>query len=147
MKVILLKDIAKIGRKYDIKDVSEGYALNMLIPRGLAQVATPHAVKKVEEMKAKDLTEKKIQGELLMKSLKEIDSLKINLKEKANEKGHLFAGITKERLLEEIFKITRLHIDPESIKLNKPIKETGEHKILVEVLDKQAHFVVSIEAK
>jgi large subunit ribosomal protein L9 len=147
MKVILLKDVAKIGRKYDIKDVSEGYALNMLIPRGLAQVATPQAVKKVEEMKAKDLTEKKIQGELLMKSLKEIDALKINLKEKANEKGHLFAGITKERLLEEILKITRLHIDPESIKLNKPIKETGEHSVLVEVLDKTAHFVVNIDAK
>lgn len=147
MKVILLKDVAKIGRKYDIKDVSEGYALNMLIPRGLAQVATPQAIKKVEEMKSRDLTEKKIQGELLLKSLKEIDNLKINLKEKANEKGHLFAGITKERLLEEILKITRLHIDPESIKLQKPIKETGEHKVLVEVMDKKAEFVVNIESK
>jgi large subunit ribosomal protein L9 len=147
MKVILLKDVQKIGRKYDIKDVSEGYALNMLIPRGLAQAATPQAVKKIEEMKSKDLTAKKIQDELLMKSLKEIDGLTINLKEKANEKGHLFAGITKERLLEEILKITRLHIDPESIKLHKPIKETGEHKVLVEVMDKKAEFVVSIEAK
>ncbi len=147
MKVILLKDVPKIGRKYDIKNVADGYALNMLIPRGLAEVATPQAVKKVEEMKSNDLTVKKIQEELLMKSLKEIDGLTIKLTEKANDRGHLFAGITKERLLEEIVKSTRLHLDLDSIKLNKPIKEAGEHKILVEVLGKKAEFVLSIQAK
>lgn len=147
MKVILLKDVAKIGKRYDIKDVSDGYAANMLIPRGLAQAATPQAIKKVEEMKAKDVAEKKVQGELLLKSLDTIKSLKIDLKEKANERGHLFAGITKERILEEVAKAARLHLDPETVKLHKPIKETGEHKIVVEVMGKKAEFVVNIEGK
>ncbi len=146
MKVILLKDVQKIGRKYDVKDVSEGYALNMLIPRGLAQAATPQAIKKIEEMKSRDLTEKKIQGELLIKSLKLIDDVRFTLKEKANDKGHLFAGVTKERLLQEIAKITRLNLDPESIRLDKPIKETGVHKIEVSVMDKKAEFTVEIVA-
>lgn len=147
MKIILLKDVPKVGRKYDVKDVAEGYALNMLIPRGLAQVATAQAVKGVESLKSRDSAEQKIQGELLLKSLDTIKNLTLNLKEKANEKGHLFAGVTKEMLISEIQKVARLNLDPESIKLPKPIKEVGEHKVAVEALEKKAEFTVVIEAK
>lgn len=147
MKIILLKDIPKVGRKYDIKDVAEGHALNMLIPRGLAEVATPQAIKKVEMLKATDLTEKKIQGELLLKSLDIIKNLTIYFTEKANDKGHLFAGVTKEMLAVEILKVSRLNIDPESIRLIKPIKEVGEHKITIEVQDKKAEFTVDIKGQ
>ena len=147
MKIILLKDIPKVGRRYDIKNVSDGYALNLLIPRGLAQVATPQAEKSIEAMKAKDLVERKVQGELLLKNLEVIKTLTLNIREKANEKGHLFAGITKERLVEEIIKSARLNIDAESIKLEKPIKEVGEYKVAVEVMGKSAEFKVIIEAE
>ena len=147
MKIILLKDIPKVGRRYDIKNVSDGYALNLLIPRGLAQIATPQAEKSIEAMKAKDLVERKVQGELLLKNLEVIKTLTLNIREKANEKGHLFAGITKERLVEEIIKSARLNIDAESIKLEKPIKEVGEYKVAVEVMGKSAEFKVIIEAK
>jgi large subunit ribosomal protein L9 len=147
MKIILLKDVVKVGKKYEVKDVAEGFALNMLIPRGLAQVATAGEMKKIEGLKSKELAEKQIQGELLSKSLDTIKGLKLNLKEKANEKGHLFAGVTKEMLVVEIQKAVRLNIDPESIKLSKPLKELGEHKVTVEAMDKKAEFVVNIEAE
>ena len=147
MKVILLKDVAKIGRKYDIKDVADGYALNMLIPRGMAQIATTQSIKNIEGLKAKDLVEKKIQGELLSKNLETIKTLRLTLKEKTNDKGHLFAGITKERLAEEILKLARLNLEPESIILDKPIKETGEYKVSVEAMGKKAEFTVVVEAK
>lgn len=147
MKIILLKDIPKVGRKYDVKDVAEGYALNMLIPRGLAQVATTQAVKNVEAIKANDLTEHKIQSELLEKSLETIKSLVLNIKGRANEKGHLFAGITKEMLISEIQKATRLNLNPEFIKLEKPLKEVGEHKVVVEAMHKGAEFTVVIDAE
>ncbi len=147
MKIILLKDIPKVGRKYDIKDVADGYALNMLIPHGAAQVATPHAIKNVESMKVRYSAEQKVQGELLLKSLETIKSLKLNLKEKANDKGHLFAGVTKEMLISEVQKAARLNLDPESVKLAKPLKETGEHKVTVEAMGKKAEFTVVIEAE
>ena len=147
MKVILLKEIPKLGRKFDIKDVSDGYALNMLIPRGLAEVATARTINKVEFLKLQDTTEKKIQGELLAKSLDTIKDLTMTLKEKANEKGHLFAGVTKEMLIAEIFKTARLNLDPESIKLAKPLKEVGQHKVTVEAMDKKVQFTVNIEAE
>lgn len=144
MKVILLKDVAKVGRKYDIKDVAEGYAQNMLLPRGLAKIATKDAIAKVEQLKANDLTNKKIQEELLLKNLEVIKNLKIELKEKANEKGHLFAGVTKEMIWKEVTKNTRLTLDIDSIILSKPLKEVGEHKIMVEAMGKKAEFVVNI---
>jgi large subunit ribosomal protein L9 len=147
MKIILLKDIPKIGKKFDVKNVSDGYALNLLIPKGLAHLATPQAVKNIETLKSKDLVEKKVQGELLLKNLEVIKKLVLNITEKANEKGHLFAGITKERIVEEIIKTARLNLDTESIKLEKPIKEIGEYKVQVEVMGKTAEFVVKVEAK
>jgi large subunit ribosomal protein L9 len=146
MKIILLKDVAKIGKKYDIKDVSDGYAQNMLLPRGLAKLATKDAIAKVEQLKANDLTAKRIQEELLLKNLEIIKNLKLELKEKTNEKGHLFAGITKEILHSELVKKTRLNIDISSIRLDKPIKEVGEHKVLVEVLGKKAEFTLAISS-
>ena len=147
MKIILLKDVPKVGRRYDIKEVSEGYALNMLIPRGLAQVATPQMVQKIEAEKAKDLAQKQIQNELLLKNLEIIKGTTISFKEKANDKGHLFAGLTKETINEELKKQTKFNIDSESIKLDKPIKEVGEHKIQIEVLGKKAEFTLVVEAK
>lgn len=146
MKVILLKDVPKVGRKYDIKDIADGYAVNMLIPKGVVKVATPDAVKQIEKIKSQDLANKQIQNELLLKNLEIIKKLTINLKEKANDKGHLFAGVTKEMVAQEILKSTRLTIDPESIKLDKPLKEVGEHTIRLEILDKKAEFKVVIES-
>ena len=88
-----------------------------------------------------------MQGELLLKNLEVIKTLVLNIKEKANEKGHLFAGITKERLMEEIIKTARLNLDPESIELEKSIKEIGEYKVTVEVMGKKAEFTVVVEGK
>lgn len=146
MKVILLKDVPKVGKKFDIKDVSEGYALNMLLPRKLAELATKDAISKVEKIKANDLTQKKIQEELLLKNFEVIKNTKIELKGKANDKGHLFAGITKEKINEELYKATKLNLELDSIKLDKPIKELGEHKIKIEVLGKSAEFILNIIA-
>jgi large subunit ribosomal protein L9 len=144
MRIILLKDTPKVGRKYDVKDVADGYALNMLIPRGFAVAATASAVKNIETMKANDATDKRIQEELLAKNLETIKNLTLTISEKANDKGHLFAGITKERLVAEIAKATRLNIGPELVKLDKPLKESGEHRVNIEALGKKAEFTVKI---
>ncbi|KND47885.1 MAG: ribosomal protein L9 [Parcubacteria bacterium C7867-006] len=146
MKVIFLKDVQSVGRKYDIKNVADGYALNMLLPKKLVEIATPQAIKKIEEMKANDLTQKRIQEELLQKNLEAINSIVVTIKGKANEKGHLFAGITKEMLISEIQKVSRLNIDPELIVLPKPIKEVGEHKITIQAGNKKAELTLVVES-
>lgn len=146
MKVILLKNVPKVGQKYDIKQVSDGYALNFLIPQKLAEVATVSAVKKVETLKAADASSRKVQEELLFKNLKQVNETKIEMSGKANDKGHLFSGIHKEEIV--IALKTQAHLDllPEFIDLSKPIKEVGEHKISVKVGDKSAEFGLVVKA-
>jgi len=129
MKIILLKDVPKVGRRYETKDVAEGYAANLLIPRGLAVAATASALKSLELEKAKIDGERKIQDDLLIKNLTELEKTTITIEEKANEKGHLFAGIHIPELLNEIEKQSKLQFNPENVILPKPIKEIGEHAV------------------
>jgi len=146
MKVILLKDVRNVGKKFEVKDVSDGYAFNFLIPRKLAEVSTPSAMKKLEQHKAQEAAQKKIQEDLLMKNLKGLEGVALELKESANEKGHLFKGVHKEEIITELKKQGHLDLAPEYIMLEKPIKEVGEHMIDVQVQDKKAKFKVNVVA-
>jgi len=131
MKVILQKDIAKLGKKYDVREVSSGHALNLLIPQGLAIPATADAVKRTVTKRTKSEGERKIHEDLLIKNIKDLEDVTLTISGKANEKGHLFAGIHKETIVSELLKQTQLQIDPSFIKMEQPIKEVGEH--IVEV--------------
>ena len=129
MKVILLKDVAKLGRKYDIKTVSDGHAINLLIPQGLAVTATPEAIKRNEVLRATTEVERKVQEELLFKNIEGLDGVTITIVGKANDKGHLFAGLHKEVIADEIQKQTRLQIDPSFIQLEHPLKTVGDYLV------------------
>jgi len=146
MKVILLKDVAKVGKKYEVKTVSDGFALNMLVPRGMAEAATEKNLKKLDMLKVQDTAERKIQEDLLMKNLKDLSGLTITVKEQANEKGSLFAGLHKEEIIPLIKKESQLDMSADHLVLEKPIKSVGEYDIEVKVQDKSATFKLVVEA-
>ena len=145
MKIILIKDIAKLGKKYDIKDVSDGYALNMLIPKGVAIPATPQAIKKVEAEKAFRVGEMEIQKELLAQNIKAIEEVTLIIKGKANNKGSLFAGVHREEIARDLALQTRINIDPSFIELEHPIKELGEHVVMIKAGGKSAKLKILIK--
>ena len=145
MKVILLKDVPKVGKRFDIKDVSSGHALNLLIPQGLAVSATPDAIKRLEVQKKQAEGERAIHEELLVKNIKGLDGITLTVVGKANEKGHLFAGLHASEIAKEIEKQTRLEVDPSFIQLEYPLKEVGEHAIVVKGGGKEAKFKIVIE--
>jgi large subunit ribosomal protein L9 len=147
MKIILLKDIAKVGKRYEVKNISDGYALNLLIPKGLAVAATPDVMKRIELEKARDEGEKKLHQELLLKNLGQLNGVTVSMSEKANDKGHLFAAVHKLEVVSAIQSQTRLQIDPEYIVLDKPIKEVGMHEITVKTEGKSVKFNLDIKAK
>jgi large subunit ribosomal protein L9 len=145
MKVILLKDVPKVGKRYDIKNVADGYARNFIIKNKLGEMATPKLIQWVEREKGRITQEKKIHEDLLGKNLEGLKGVTITLHGKANDQGHLFAGIHKEQLIPAIKEATRLEVDAEHIILEKPIKELGEHEVKIIVQDKKAIFKVIVE--
>lgn len=138
MKVVLLKDVAGVGRKNDVKNVSDGYAINFLIPRKFAEMGTNTAVARAERMKSEAAVSQKIQADLLLKSLQSFDGASFEITEKANEKGHLFSGIHKETIAAQLKKQKGVNLSPEFIVLAHPIKEVGEHKIEIAAHGKTA---------
>ena len=138
MKVILLKDVPKVGQKNDVKEVKDGFALNMLIPKKLAIEATKSSIKNLEQIKERSLESQKIVLGNLEKNISEIKNIEIKVK--ANEKGHLFAGVGKE----EISKHSGIPL--QNIILEHPIKELGEHQIEIVVGEKTYKINLKIEA-
>jgi len=147
MKVILLKDVKKIGKKYDIKNVADGHALNMLIPNGLAIPATSGNVNMIETKKKGDMLETAKTEAELQKALNEIKGISIEMKGKVNDKGHLFAGIHKEEIIEAVKKQKGVNLTPAYLLLEKPIKEVGEHAIAVKVGDREVAFKLVIKTE
>lgn len=140
MKIILLQDVPKTGRKYDIKNVSSGYARNFLFPRGLAELATFDKIKSAEIIEKQAEQKRAVQSNILDKNIDSLEGLIIEIKEKANEKGHLFAGIHKKEISKILREKKHLDVPIELIELDEPIKETGKHKIKV----KDKEFILNI---
>ncbi len=147
MKVALLKDVPGLGKKNDIKDVSDGYALNLLIPRRLAEAATTGVISRIEIAKKSEEAEKLIKEDLLGKNLHTIDGKTVEIEAEANEKGSLFAGIHKDEIVKAVKEEIDVDLLPDFIVLDKAIKEVGEHKIELKVHGKSAAFTLNIEKK
>jgi large subunit ribosomal protein L9 len=147
MKVILIKDVKKVGKKYETKEVSAGYAVNFLIPRKLAEASTESTMKRINNLKARDEGERKVREDLLMKNLKSVEGKTIELTASANDKGHLFKGIHQDEIVTAVKEQTELDLASEYIVLEKPIKEVGEHEIEVKVQDKSVKFKLVISAE
>ena len=145
MKVILLQDIAKIGKKFDIKEISNGYALNFLLPQKLAKMATKETIKELESQKKKYEETRKIEQEETRKGIEKMQDKPIEIKVKTNKAGKLFAKIDKKEIREAIKKQTGVCIRPDTLELEKPLKETGEYKIVLKIGEKKTQLNLIIK--
>jgi large subunit ribosomal protein L9 len=146
MKVILNHDVAKVGRKYEEKNVADGFALNYLIPKQLAEIATPQVIARVKALKAVMEGEHKVKEALLAQNIKSIEGINLQIAAKANPKGSLFAGIHQEKISEELKAQAHLDVLPAFIVLEKPIKEVGKYVVEVKAHDKTAKLKIEVSA-
>ncbi len=145
MKIIFLKDVPRIGLKYEIKEVADGYGRH-LIAQKVAFVATEETIASIEKKKSTDATLKKVHANLLVKNLNALNGTTITLRGKANEKGHLFASIHKEEIIAELRRTTHLDMNPDYVILDKPLKEVGSFEIPVNINKDRAVFTVIVES-
>ncbi len=144
MKVILLQDIKSLGKKLDIKEVSDGYARNFLLPKKLAEAATDVALKKIKEQKEKIVLAEKKNLENSQKLAETLRNKEIVIR--AKEKGgKLFGSILAKDIIRELGK-ENINIAEKAVVLKNPIKATGKYKVKI-VLENgiQAEINLSVE--
>lgn len=124
MKVVFLKDVKGQGKKGDVKEISDGYVRNYLLPKGLVSVATDGSLKVLDQQQkseAKRKEQEKQEAQALAAKLKEMT---VTIKAKAGEGGRLFGAITSKQIAEELEK-AKLKIDKRKILLDDAIRTMG----------------------
>ena len=130
MKVILLQDVADLGKKFEIKEVADGHANNLLIPKGFVKPATKEALEWValqQEIAAKKAEEglKKIQG-----VASQLDDLEVQITVKVGDKGQLFEAVNAQKIVDRL-KEMGFEVKKDQVKLQEPIKELGEYPVKI----------------
>jgi large subunit ribosomal protein L9 len=133
MKVIFLKDVPKVGRKGEIKEVSTGYATNFLIKQGLAQAATPEAQTKLAN-EQRNKTAKQIKAQELAERYKqELESRIFTIKVKTGDKGQIFGGVNEKDIIRAIFQKTKINLEKKQITAHHAIKQLGQQTIIIKL--------------
>ncbi len=125
MKVLLIKDVYKLGRAGDVKKVADGYGRNYLLPQGLAVLATPGALKQIERIRAQAEIRRASLNEELKGLAEQINDVTLTFAAKAGETGKLYGSITTQDVATALQEKTRYEIKRAQIDM-QPIRSLGE---------------------
>ena len=134
-QAILLKDVENVGERGDVIDVSSGYLRNFLLPRRLAQAATPASIAdakrrmEAQERAARELADRAQENAALL------SRTVLTLRQAAGADGRLFGSVTSQDIVDAIKQARGMKLDRRKVHLEEPIRTTGTHMVTVEVHD------------
>lgn len=128
MRVLLLKNVPKVGTAGSVVTVAEGYARNFLFPKKLASVATDDAVAVVAANKARQVRGEQLRLQAAEKAKRKLSRTKYQLSKSANEHGTLFAAVSATEIAELVSK-HKYPVSVEQVVISKPLKTIGEHTV------------------
>ena len=147
MLVILNKDVKGTGKAGDVVKVNDGFARNMLIPKGLATEATAGNVRQLEKKKAIEAEKKAEEKAAAVQLAEKIKTIAVVIKTKAGDNGKIFGSITSKDIDEELKKQHSIDVDKKKIQLSSPIKNTGEISVEIKLYSEvTATLKVVVEA-
>lgn len=147
MKVIFLKDVPCVASRHDIKNVAEGYAMNFLFPRHLAEQATQPRLQALERRKKVKEEEHDIKHALLLKNLEALKDRSVTIKKKANAQGHLYDSIDAAEIRAALARDARVELPEHLIALPQKIKAVGEYAVPIKTLEGSVSFRLTVEAE
>jgi len=130
MKVLLMKDVYKLGHAGDVKKVADGFGRNYLIPQGLAVLATPGALKTVDRIRAKAAVLRAALNEEMSGLAEQLEGVVLSFAVKAGETGKLYGSITSQMIADGINQKLGSNIERHQIE-SEPIRNLGEHSVTV----------------
>lgn len=130
MKVLLLKDVYKLGRAGEVKRVADGYGRNFLLPQGLAVLATPGALKQAEHIRTQADAHRAIVNKEMSGIATKLQGIILTFPARASETGKLYGSITTQSIAEALSKKTGVEINRRQIE-GQPLRKLGEHTVEV----------------
>lgn len=147
MKVVLLDNMKGIGKVGDLKEVSDGYARNFLLPRGLGRPANASVIKDVAALKKRKLESQSLGRTQALAVIATLKGATIVLAGRASEKGTLFSGISRTQIAEALTKLAGVYIGPEAVETQDHLKTLGFHTVHIRLADDaQTDVAVQINA-
>ena len=147
MKVILTQDVKNLGKEGDVKDVSDGYARNYLIPRGLVMEATKANLKEKEDQASrlqKQKDREKTQAQALYDRL---NGKSITITARSGGGDKLFGAVTSKEIADALNQQFKVKLDKKKVDLGEPIKHLGEYPVKIKIYPQiQAEITVRVEA-
>jgi large subunit ribosomal protein L9 len=128
MKVLLMEDVYKLGRAGDVKKVADGYGRNYLLPHGLAVLATPGALRQVEEIRSRASSRRAALNQEMGSVADKLANLVLAYPARAGETGKLYGSITTQMIADSIKAKTGVEVDRRQVDV-QPIRNLGEYKV------------------
>ncbi len=148
MKVIFTKDVSSKGKKGEVKDVADGYAMHFLLPRGLAMPASETNVKEREKWEKVEEKRKVRHESEINALLQQISGKELKFTARAGSKGRLHGSITSADIAAELSKQINVDIDKRVVALTEPLHTLGTHEVTIRYgKDAEAKVNVIVEAK
>jgi large subunit ribosomal protein L9 len=130
MKVMLLKDVYKLGRAGDVKRVADGYGRNYLLPQGLAVLATPGALKQAERIRTQATVQRQVLNEEMSAVGEQLNGTVLTFTARASETDKLYGSVTTQMIAESISEKIGIEINRRQVD-SQPLRALGEHKVNV----------------
>ncbi len=146
MKIIFLKDVGGVGKRGEIKEVSDGHAMNMLIPHGLAIQATAEKIAGHAKMMAEISAQKADEEKKMTATVQGLRGARIEMKVRATEKGGLFKSIGPKEIGEALKEQKGVALPVDAIKPLEPVKTTGDHIIKISASGAESEIMLKIVA-
>jgi len=133
MKVVLREDVEKLGLRGEVVDVARGYARNFLLPRRLAEPATPSRVAELEKVNARRALNEAQSFDQAQEIAQRLGQAEIRFDVKAGETGVLFGSVTQTNLADAIWEKLKVRVDRRKIELSEPLKRIGRYQVPIEL--------------
>ena len=127
MKVLLIKDVYKLGRAGDVKRVADGFGRNFLLPQGLAVLATPGAMKQVENIRTKATAQRASLNQEMASIAEVLKGAFVTFASRAGETGKLYGSVTTQMITDALNQKYSLKLERHQIE-SQPIRNLGEFK-------------------
>ena len=132
MKVIIIKDIKKVGRQGDVVEVKDGYARNYLIPQGLALLANENNMMRLEKIKKMHMLKEEKEQQEALKMKEKLDNISITISVEAKDDGATYGSVNEANIAKAL-KEEGFEIERKKINLDAPIKKLGVYNVEIKL--------------